>query len=315
MDKEQAKFILQSFRPDGADAADTDFAEALQLAVENRELGEWLADERATDAAFASALCEVEIPEELRQHILAVMRGEKPTDPEMDAAMDNILFDAMGDVQPSAGLREQILAAMEVENSHEAPSNAITPDATQAGWFAGWAGWKKLAAVAAAVVLGTFVAFQMTSTNPVDDRITSHDVQQHAGKLLNASFELDVKGPNPESINTWLVSHELPSLSGLPESLQNVKKLGCKEIKLPGDKKASLVCFREGDGGTVHVIIVKNDYIEDRNLPTLSEVKKGDCYHCPKTKWNIARWQDGENTFIMLAKKDASAKNELLKYF
>ena len=54
MDKEQAKFILQSFRPDGADAADTDFAEALQLAVEDRELGEWLADERATDAAFAA---------------------------------------------------------------------------------------------------------------------------------------------------------------------------------------------------------------------------------------------------------------------
>ncbi len=312
MDKEQAKFILQSFRPDGADAADADFAEALQLAVEDRELGEWLADERATDAAFAAALCEVEIPEELRQHILAVMRGEKPADPEMDAAMDNILFDAMGDVQPPAGLREQILAAMEIESGQEAPSNVITPDATQAGWFTGW---KKLAAVAAAVVLGTFVAFQMTSTNPVDGRITSHDVQQHAGKMLNASFELDVKGADPESINTWLVSHELPTPSSLPERLRNMKSLGCKEIKLPGDKKASLVCFREDDGGTVHVIIIKNDYIEDRNLPTLAEVKKGDCYHCPKTDWNIARWQDSKNTFIMLAKKDASKKDDLLQYF
>ena len=28
MDREQAKFILQSFRPDGADASDADFAEA-----------------------------------------------------------------------------------------------------------------------------------------------------------------------------------------------------------------------------------------------------------------------------------------------
>jgi len=172
-----------------------------------------------------------------------------------------------------------------------------------------------LAAVAAAVVLGAFVAFQMTSTNPVDGRITSYDVQHHAGKLLNASFELDVKGPNLENINTWLVSHELPTLSGLPERLQNMKKLGCKEIKLPGDKKASLVCFREDDGGTVHVIIIKNDFIQDRDLPTLSEVKKGDCYYCPKTKWNIARWQDNENTFIMLAKKNASAKNDLLQYF
>ena len=55
MDKEQAKFILQSFRPDGADAQDPDFAEALALAAQDRELGDWLASERAQDAAFAAA--------------------------------------------------------------------------------------------------------------------------------------------------------------------------------------------------------------------------------------------------------------------
>ena len=30
MDKQEAKFILQSFRPDGADAGDADFADALK---------------------------------------------------------------------------------------------------------------------------------------------------------------------------------------------------------------------------------------------------------------------------------------------
>ena len=50
MDKEQARFILRSFRPDGADVNDQDFAEALALATANRELGEWLAAERAFDA-------------------------------------------------------------------------------------------------------------------------------------------------------------------------------------------------------------------------------------------------------------------------
>jgi len=47
MDKEKAQFILTSFRANGKDSADADFQEALKLAVEDRELGEWLADERA----------------------------------------------------------------------------------------------------------------------------------------------------------------------------------------------------------------------------------------------------------------------------
>jgi len=59
MDKEEARFILRCFRPDGADAENPDFAEALAWAAKDRELGEWLARERARDADFASALSSV----------------------------------------------------------------------------------------------------------------------------------------------------------------------------------------------------------------------------------------------------------------
>jgi hypothetical protein len=312
MDKEQAKFILQSFRPDGADATEPSFADALQMAAEDRELGEWLADERAADAAFATALCEVKIPEELRQHILAVMRGEKPADPEKDAAMDDLLRDALSEVQPPAGLRDQIIAAMEVQEGK--PSGKVTAMPVKKGRRLGWF---KMAAVAAAVALGAFAAFQITTSNGygTDDRIATHDIQLQAGQILNASFELDVKNGDQQSINTWLVSHELPTASSIPASLQRMKNLGCKKIMLPGDKEASLVCFVEDTGGMVHLIVVKNDYVKDRDLPTLDQVKKKDCYRCPKTKWNVARWQDKENTFILLAKNDTKHKGEILRYF
>ena len=78
MDKEQARFVLRSFRPDGADGSDRDFAEALALATADRELGEWLAAERAFDAEFARALASIELPENLRDEILqglAASRG------------------------------------------------------------------------------------------------------------------------------------------------------------------------------------------------------------------------------------------------
>ncbi len=79
MDNEQARFILRSFRPDGADAGDPDFAEALKLAMENRELGEWLASERAFDAEFANALGTVDLPENLREDIMACLAAERGT--------------------------------------------------------------------------------------------------------------------------------------------------------------------------------------------------------------------------------------------
>ena len=46
MDREQARFILQSLRPDGTDVASADFEEALIVAAQDSVLGEWLAAER-----------------------------------------------------------------------------------------------------------------------------------------------------------------------------------------------------------------------------------------------------------------------------
>ncbi|MBT8038559.1 MAG: hypothetical protein KJO21_13575 [Verrucomicrobiae bacterium] len=310
MDKEQARFILQSFRPDGADATDASFAEALQMAVEDRSLGEWLAGERAADAAFAAALSQVKIPEELRQHILAVMHGEKPDDPEEDVAMDHLFHDALDEVHPPDGLRDQIIAAMEMQQDQ--PSGEITQMPVNEESRISWG---KLAAIAAAVVLGVFSALQMTSGDGEDVRLASHEIQQQAGQILNASFDLDMKNDDPQTINTWLVSHELPAASSIPVNLQQMKSLGCKKIILPGDREASLVCFVAGSEGMIHLIVVKNDDVKDRDLPTLDQVKKKDCYHCRKTNWNVARWQDKKNTFILLAKNDAKHKNRLLQYF
>jgi len=95
MDKEQARFILRSFRPDGADVNDADFAEALALAMENRELGEWLAGERAFDAAFAKALTAVDLPETLREDILGCLAGERGDFPQAEDHRDAALIGAL----------------------------------------------------------------------------------------------------------------------------------------------------------------------------------------------------------------------------
>lgn len=308
MDKQQARFILQSFRPDGADASDADFAEALELAVSDRELGEWLAGERATDAQFATALCAVEIPEPLRQHILSVMRGEKPGDPEIDQEMDALLQSSLADVQPPDGLRDQILTAMHVQ----AGKGKVT--SIKSVGRGGIRRFFQVAAVAAALALGVFLAVQVTGEK--DDRLASYQVQQAAGAILNAKSRLDERSADISTINTWLVSHDLPVTRKLPERLQKMKSVGCKKITLPGGKTASLVCFtEEGARGSVHLIIIKNEYVKDNDLPAMDKVRKSDCYHCAKTDWDVVRWKDSEHTYILMARNGDSGKNDMLRYF
>ena len=128
MDREEARFILRCFRPDGADAEDPAFAEALQLAASDRELGEWLAKERAEDAEFSSALARVTLPEGLRDEILlglAAQRGDVPDTDEFDAGW----IGALSDLTPPAELRGEILVAME----NSVPNKKVVK--TNTGWW------------------------------------------------------------------------------------------------------------------------------------------------------------------------------------
>ena len=315
MDKEKAQFILTSFRANGRDSADTDFQEALKLAVENRELGEWLADERAEDAKFAAALNEIEIPDDLRLNLLALMNGDAVEDPQLHQEMDQMLSSALADVQPPVGLRDQILAAMEVETkevvAQETPAEVITGVFNRKKWI-------NVAAVAAAVALGVFFAFQVNSVDEQQAPLASYEVQQSAGQLLNTSFSLDMKNDNSTYLSSWLKEQDLPSpanVGDLPPGLQKLPSMGCKKIDLPGEEQASLICYLTEAKKSLHLIVVRNDVVNDKDLPTLENVNAKNCYHCPLTDWNAVRWRDKENTYILMSKSGASQKEDLVQYF
>lgn len=70
MDKQSSRFLLRACRPNGADAADPTFRDALENARLDPELGSWFAREQAIDRAIADRLREVRAPAGLRQQIL-----------------------------------------------------------------------------------------------------------------------------------------------------------------------------------------------------------------------------------------------------
>jgi len=71
MTKEQAKQILQLYRPGTADAADPAFADALEFCERDAELKEWLDNHCAVYVALRSKFKHISVPEGLKEQIIA----------------------------------------------------------------------------------------------------------------------------------------------------------------------------------------------------------------------------------------------------
>jgi hypothetical protein len=296
MDKEQARFILRSFRPDGADAQDPEFAAALALAAADRELGEWLARERAQDAAFAEALSGLAIPEDLRNSILDVLNGSGEGE---WTAMDEEFVGALAGVRAPEGLREQILAAMTVESggAKAAPKRA-------------W-NWLRSASIAAAVVLGAWLAFQVPGSGLSNGSalvaLTPVAMEREAVSQLKQHFALDREDPDHAALFAFLARNDLPVPKTLPPGLEGAPAVGCKIMKLYGHK-ASLVCFKMRESGVVHLVVMDLDEVTG-DFGALEDAKKK-CRRCPVSGWSSARWTDNENAYMLLGDMKADEMAE-----
>jgi hypothetical protein len=71
MDSGEARFILSAYRPEGQDASDPRFAEALEQVRRDPILQRWFEDSVAFDAAMTNKLRAVISPLDLRENILA----------------------------------------------------------------------------------------------------------------------------------------------------------------------------------------------------------------------------------------------------
>ena len=295
MDKERAKFVLQSFRPDGGDADEPAFAEALGLAVRDRELGEWLADERAQDAAFAAMLSEVGIPEDLRDAIFNVLEGAQDQPAEFDADF----VGALAAVKPPAGLRDQILGAMEVER------NVVEmPERHRRGYFRA-AMWTTSVAAVIAVVVAVGAFFAGAGGNALAGT-TPGELQNSAVKMLeDPLLSLDLENDRQVVLTEWLAERNLPVPRQLPKGLKGVRGIGCKFLEVgEGKSPGSLVCYLK-DGKQYHLVMVRLDALDAQALARL-EKAGALCYNCPKNPgWSFTRWTDREHGYFLLGKMEA----------
>lgn len=297
MDKEHARFVLRSFRPEGADAGDPDFAGALRLAAEDRELGEWLAGERSRDAAFSDALGRVPIPTELREDILAgfaVARGELPL-PHDD--LDRTFIAALAAVEPPPALRGNILAAVAAQSSAPVIRKPFP-------WFR--------IGLPVAAAAGVALAFLLPKLAPspglapgksivrTDLRVPVSAVQAgFINTFESPAFDLEQKDPNHQVLFRHLDQKDLPcpGCTCLPKGLEDVPGLGCRELIIDG-KRGSLICFNRGDDGIVHFIIFRREDIQDA-CPSGQPPK-----FSRAGEWSVATWSDSNDVYMLVGKTD-----------
>jgi anti-sigma factor RsiW len=79
MNNQEAKLILQAYRPDGQDASDPLFAEALAQVARDPELQKWFTAENALEAHIQARVREaIPVPARLKSNLLAMRKIARP---------------------------------------------------------------------------------------------------------------------------------------------------------------------------------------------------------------------------------------------
>jgi hypothetical protein len=80
MNNQEAKLILQAYRPGGEDASDPFFAEALEQARQDPELQTWFAQENVLNTRLQARLeTAIPVPANLKSELLALRKTVQPT--------------------------------------------------------------------------------------------------------------------------------------------------------------------------------------------------------------------------------------------
>lgn len=289
MDSERAKFVLGSFRANGSDVDDMDFAEALRMATTDLELGEWLVKERAFDAEFAESLARVELPDGLRAKVLLAMVQGAPEFPKADIELDKQMFFAIGNLKPPAGMRNQIIDAM--ERSAHVSLKKKSSDI-----------WVKFG-VPLAAAAGIAFAFIMSGKGEkpveqvVSNKLTVDAVQAgFVNVYRSTSFRLEERGDDKVKLIKHLRSKGLPC-GGMkfPPGLEHLKGLGCCELVVNG-KKGSVICFNE-ENGMVHLIIFRRGDIEEE-LPGVENPNIS-----LEGEWAKASWANDRYAYTLISQR------------
>jgi hypothetical protein len=329
MDREQARFVLRSFRPDGADSRDPDFEEALAVAADDRELGEWLAVEREQDASVAASLKNLTIPSNLRSSILAALKADAAGNesgsgaPVVDTT-ENLSDQASSPAGslvfegPPEELKEQTLTVLKVEIAGKPMAVAAAGGQPAEEVSMREQGWLKAAVAAVLLVLGAFVAFELTSSSfgPREgqgETIALRVLENEAIAEVVRQGIFPLQSGRLQEHQAWIRENNAPGfdLDELPEGILEGKPVGCR-IFMMGAARISHLCF-DKDGSRVHLAVLGSENLDPEDLEKLRKSGGTRCRQCSNTGVSVASWQGKDQIYLLLGKLKEKELRELLR--
>lgn len=237
MTHHEAKFLLQAYRSGELDAADPALVEALEQVRRDPALAAWFAQEQAHAAATSAKLREI---------------------------------------QPPAGLRDTIVAAMRAGSRRRARLRRWRNVA-----------WTGLAAAAA--VLICFAAWWRFAPIP------GATLEDYAVNYVDRGFFLQERSPEVGELKAWLAARGSPLPHALPTEFARLRALGCRTLEFDG-REVSLVCFERG-GHEYHVFVAQRRDLAAPPAPRPAEPRerRGHVY---------TAWSDAANDYVLVS--DAS---------
>ncbi len=299
MTPEEAKKLLQAYRPSGADADDAEMRAALETAQADDALKAWQDQESSFDKAFAAKLQEVAPPADLKERILAAAanRQAQPTAPEPEA-----------ETQPE----ENVVPFQPQPSRSEGGLSSL---------------WSRVLPLAASLILIVGLAFFLNQEAATESgpRIVASDEVEPALDALFADMILDAemmtRGERTFQHNyvgntradLHLVSEDLtgnpaadhrppaPEMAAIPDALELDKPLGCKAFIWNGRAVGS-VCI--GERNTRHLYWGSRESMDaDLSRPILTQ--RGD--HA------VGVWAHGEQFYVLVIEGSVEQLEALLQ--
>ena len=245
----------------------------------------WRASARF-DSAFAEALVAVDLPENLREDIMACLATERGDFPQAEDGDRRRMDRRLASIQPPPALRDAVLAAMDRTRTMEDPPTKISIFRRLAIPLAAAAG----IALAFLITRGPDPAAVVKSTGVPIDVVKANFVRTYE----SPAFALEERQDDKQVLISHLRQRKLPCPGCLPPGLQNVKGLGCRELIVDG-KRGSLICFETGENGVVHMVVFRREDVSG-DFPPLDRPAISQ-----SGKWTSAKWEHDGKVFLVMS--------------
>jgi hypothetical protein len=285
MDIEQARHILNAHRPGRDDAEDRAlFEEALAQTERDPELAEWFAEQSRLDDLMRDALRNVEPPADLLAAILASAKTSREGEAPAEPAFSVV--------------SEESTARQEPRPPNENPGLPVGATRRQNPWITPT--WLALAAtVALAAGVGFLVMPRGGPRVPLAEVDAAIPQMTRAHEHPFATDDGDIG-----KIRAWLASNHGATGFDVPAGLRGIHGMGCEVASVNG-AKVSIVCFEMPGGGAAHLYVMDRSALRNPPPADHAEIQRRDGIA-------MASWSDARHSYILAMAGSDNAVRALL---